>query len=99
MDKNTMVLFSKNIFKGMRICIRNQYSDHFNDWNILIIGKSYFSERMEYKIGIFGIVVVLMVFKRKRLKLLKSLYLWLTSKREEKPKKILQTAEEYYARQ
>ena len=66
MDKSTMVLLSKNLFKRARICIRNQYSDHFNDWSLLIIEKTYFIERVEYKIGIFGIVFVFMVFRKNR---------------------------------
>ena len=64
--KNRMVLFSKDLFKGARMCIRNQYSDHFNDWNLLLIGKSYFQERIEYKIGFAGIVLVLMLFRRRK---------------------------------
>ena len=66
MEKNKMVLFSTDIFKGARICIRNQYSEHFNDWNLLIIGKSFFQERIEYKFGIAGMVLVLMLFRRER---------------------------------
>ena len=60
-----MVLFSKDILKGMRICIRNQYSDYFNDWSLLLIGKSYFQERIEYKIGFVGVVLVIMIFRSK----------------------------------
>ena len=66
MEKNTMVLFSKDIFKGARICIRNQYSDHFNDWSLLLMEKTFFQERVEYKFGIAGLVIVLMLFRRAR---------------------------------
>jgi hypothetical protein len=62
MNKNSMVFFSKDIFKS-RICVRNQYSEHFNDFDLLRIGKSYFTERIEYKFGILGIVFVLIRFK------------------------------------
>jgi hypothetical protein len=63
MNKNTMVIFSSNPFKRYRICIRNQYSDWFNDFDLLRIGKAfYFNERTEYKFGIFGIQFVLIHF-------------------------------------
>ena len=65
MAKNKMVLFSKDIAKGLRICIRNQYSDWFNDFNLVIISKSSFTNRIEYKFGLIGIVIVLMVFPKK----------------------------------
>jgi len=67
MGKNKMVLFSKDICKGIRICIRNQYSDCFNDFNLVIISKSSFTNRIEYKIGLIGIVIILMVFPKDQL--------------------------------
>lgn len=60
-----MVIFSTQyLFKRFRLTIRNQYSDYFNDYDILRIGKTFFQERLEYKFGIIGFQFVLMIFKK-----------------------------------
>lgn len=48
---------------NMRLCIRNQWSQYFNDFSIILIGKNEFMERTEYKFGLIGFVFVLLVFK------------------------------------
>lgn len=65
MRKNQMVLFSKNLFYRVRFCVRNQYSDYFNDFDLFRVGKTYHMERIEYKLGIVGLQFVLMYFKDK----------------------------------
>ncbi len=59
-----MVLFSKDIPFKLRFCIRNQYSGWFNDFDILRIGKTNHSERIEYKLGIIGFQFVVLYFKK-----------------------------------
>lgn len=62
--KNTMVLLSKDLWRGARICIRNEYSRHFHNWSLILLQKSAYGERTEYKFGIAGIIIVLIVFKK-----------------------------------
>lgn len=64
MEKNKMVLFTTAPRK-VRICVRNQYSAYFNDFDLFRIGKTYHMERIEYKLGLIGLQFVLMYFKRK----------------------------------
>lgn len=65
MTKNKMVLFTTPPYK-VRFCLRNQYSEHFNDFDLLRIGKTYHVERIEYKLGIIGLQFVLMYFKNNK---------------------------------
>ena len=64
MRKNTMVLYTTKPNK-IRFCVRNQYSDYFNDFDLFRIGKTYHMERIEYKLGLIGLQFVLMYFKDK----------------------------------
>ena len=64
MKRNQMILLSKNFLYRMRFCIRNQYSSYFNDFDLLRIGKTYFMERIEYKLGLIGFQFVIMYFKK-----------------------------------
>jgi hypothetical protein len=64
MDMNKMVIFTTAPNK-VRFCIRNQYSDFFNDFDLLRFGRTFFQERIEYKFGFIGIQFVLMIFKRR----------------------------------
>ena len=58
-----MVLFSINLLRKKRLTLRNQYSDYFNDFDVLRIGVTHHMERIEYKFSIIGFQFVLMVFK------------------------------------
>jgi len=65
MKKNKMVLFTTKPNK-IRFCIRNQYSDYFNDFDLIRIGKTLHMERIEYKLGLLGLQIILMYFKDKK---------------------------------
>jgi len=59
---NKMVLFTTAPNK-VRFCIRNQYSEYFNDFDLIRLGKTFYQERIEYKCVIIGFQFVLMIFK------------------------------------
>ena len=62
MEKNKMVLLSKNVSYNIRFCIRNQYSDYLPDFDLLRIGKTYYIDRKEFKLGIIGFQFILIYF-------------------------------------
>jgi len=66
-NKDTMVLIWFDITKKMRICIRNKWSKHFNNFPLLTLQKVCWltndpGKRIEYRFGLIGIEFVLMIF-------------------------------------
>ena len=63
MGFKNQILFSCNISKH-RFCIRNQFNEWFNDFDLLRFGRTFHQDRTEYKVGFIGIQLVLMINKK-----------------------------------